>query len=603
MSPPESEKLDVLIVGSGSAGLTASLWLAIYNARPQPAARQIQYRVLERRDGPMSIGQADGVQCRTVEIYESLDLSEDLLREAYHVLEVAFWSPSPDPPPEGKRRGIVRANRAADTAKGLSHMPHLILNQARMNGLLLEKMRKLGGREIDYGWVVKSVFVDDDSAAHVSEDVYPCTVVAVKENGEEKVFRAKYVLGCDGAHSMVRKSLGYSMIGDSTDAVWGVMDVYPRTTFPDIRRKVTIHSDAGSLLVIPREGGSLVRFYIEFPTGTNVKAVQLSDLHEKAKQIFHPYEMEFSETFWWSCYAIGQRLADHFTKANRVFLTGDAFHTHSPKAGQGMNVSLQDGFNLGWKLGHVLTGQAGPELLETYKLERGKTAADLIEFDRYFMRLFASNKAGSEKKSTPEEFRQGFIKSGRYTAGLTSKYEDSSITFSITSTQDLAKEIIVGMRLPTAQVVRFCDAKATQLVRAIKADSRWRVIFFAGRIGNAELLSRLETVCIVTPLTGIRVTNGEPALQIAKYMASPTSPVHKYTSPTSDIDSFVEPIVVVSGERVKLEQEQIPDYFWPVTGKWRMRGMSVWRVVVAACTCITLLTSFVLCSRSPQGLC
>lgn len=109
------------------------------------------------------------------------------------------------------------------------------------------------------------------------------------------------------------------MVGDTSDAVWGVMDIYPRTNFPDIRRKTTIHSSHGSILVIPREGGSLVRFYIEFPSGTNVKDVKLEDLHEKARQIFSPYTMEYADTYWWSCYCIGQRLADHFTKDNRVF--------------------------------------------------------------------------------------------------------------------------------------------------------------------------------------------------------------------------------------------------------------------------------------------
>jgi phenol 2-monooxygenase len=193
----DPELLDVLIVGSGSAGLTAALWLSIYNhSHPSTKSKPIRYRVLERRDAPMSIGQADGIQCRTVEIFESLDLSEDLLREAYHVLEVAFWSPCPAPTPNADgdaRRGIVRSNRAADTAKGLSHMPHLILNQARVNGLLLEKMQKLGGVEIDYGWTVKSVLVDEEIAARDPEG-YACTVVATQAGGEDKVFRAKYVL-------------------------------------------------------------------------------------------------------------------------------------------------------------------------------------------------------------------------------------------------------------------------------------------------------------------------------------------------------------------------------------------------------------------------
>lgn len=121
------------------------------------------------------------------------------------------------------------------------------------------------------------------------------------------------------------------MLGDSTDATWGVMDVYPRTYFPDLRKKTIIHSSAGSLIIIPREGGSLVRFYVELPPGEAPKDVKLEHLQAAARKIFAPYDMEFSETAWWSAYSIGQRLADHFSSFNRVFLMGDACHTHSPK--------------------------------------------------------------------------------------------------------------------------------------------------------------------------------------------------------------------------------------------------------------------------------
>lgn len=120
------------------------------------------------------------------------------------------------------------------------------------------------------------------------------------------------------------------MIGDSSDAVWGVMDVYPRTDFPDIRKKVVMHTEAGNLLIIPREGDSLVRFYIELHNEA-VKEVTLSKLQERARLIFRPFSMEIVETVWWSAYSIGQRLANHFSKDGRVFLTGDACHTHSPK--------------------------------------------------------------------------------------------------------------------------------------------------------------------------------------------------------------------------------------------------------------------------------
>jgi phenol 2-monooxygenase len=283
------------------------------------------------------------------------------------------------------------------------------------------------------------------------------------------------------------------MVEDSTDSVWGVMDVYPQTKFPDIRRKSVLRSDAGTILIIPREGGSLVRLYIELASGTVAKEVTLEDLQAAARRIFNPYEMDFADTFWWSAYSVGQRLANHFSKDNRVFLTGDACHTHSPKAGQGMNVSLQDGYNIGWKLASILKGQAGLDLLKTYNIEREKVAADLIAFDRGWAKAFSS-KAEKETNGTSEKFSDIFTQAGRYTAGLTATYEDSPITRAEWSNQALASNLKVGMRFPSAQVVRHCDAKAMQLVKALPADGRWRIIIFAGDIREDLPSSRLREV-------------------------------------------------------------------------------------------------------------
>lgn len=278
------------------------------------------------------------------------------------------------------------------------------------------------------------------------------------------------------------------MVGDTSDTVWGVMDIYPQTNFPDIRRKSTLHTKSGNLLIIPREGGSLVRFYIQLPPGSHAKDVKLQDLQNTAKKIFAPYHMEFAETFWWSAYSIGQRVADNFHKDYRVFLTGDACHTHSPKAGQGMNVSLQDGYNLGWKLASVLQGIAPRSLLHTYVLERTKTAEKLIEFDRIMSKKFSS------KEQYPGEFAEYFIKSGKYTAGLTAKYDDSMITNAKESRQELAKACIVGMRFPSAQVIRFCDCKAMQLQRVLHSNGKWRILIFAGDINKESHRRRLQEV-------------------------------------------------------------------------------------------------------------
>ncbi|GKT80732.1 phenol 2-monooxygenase [Colletotrichum tofieldiae] len=465
-----SEECDVLICGSGSAGLCAAVWLARCG---------INFKILERREGLLKQGQADGVQVRTVEILEHLGLSEDVLKEAYHVLELAFWSPD-------ETGGIRRSHLEPDTEPGLSHLPHVILNQARINELLIQDIIYSSGEShIRYGSDICDVIVNSEAARDPNAH---CVTVKSIENGVERTYRAKYALGCDGAHSAVRKSLGFKMIGDSTDVVWAVMDIYPRTDFPDIRKKCVLQSDAGNLVIIPREGDEKVRFYMEMPLATPGE-VTPEKVKERLDGIFKPYQVEIAETSWFSAYSIGQRLADHFTKDNRVFLTGDACHTHSPKAGQGMNVSLQDGYNIGWKLAAVLRGQAQPSILETYVSERHQTAKDLIDFDRQFAKMFSSSYRREHGYST-KDFQEYFIKSGRYTAGLATQYKPSMLV-GASGCDDLARGMKVGMRFSSAQVVRFSDARAMQLSQALHADSRWSLIIFAGDVAQRRSEERL----------------------------------------------------------------------------------------------------------------
>ncbi|KAI1332976.1 FAD binding domain-containing protein [Xylariaceae sp. FL0255] len=518
-------KVDVLVCGSGSAGLCAGLWFSRCG---------IDYRILERRSGPLTMGQADGVQTRTVEVFESFGISEALLKESYHVLEVAFWS-AVDGHPDA---GIRRTGYAQDVEEGLSHLPHVIINQARVNSLMMEEAeRSPGGLVISYGTELKEIHVDEALAS--DPDAYCVTATAMKD-GVEMKYQSKYALGCDGAHSTVRRSLGIKMVGDSTDTVWGVMDVHPRTNFPDIRKKATISATAGNLLIIPREGDSMVRFYIELGN-VAAKDVTLEQLQATVRRIFHPYDMEIAETVWWSAYNIGQRLADQFTKSNRVFLTGDACHTHSPKAGQGMNVSLQDGYNIGWKLASVLRKQSPPTILETYISERQKTAAELIAFDRDWTKLFSSSYR-QQQGITPEYFKEQFVRSGRYTAGQGIKYEGSLLVAPRADSASLATNLQVGMRFPSAQVVRVCDAKAMQLVRALPADSRWHVLVFAGDIkysGRADLLRKVSE-----ELRGM---------------------IQQFTPKSSDADSIIQSVLVLSSDRQSVEQDEIPQLFTPIT--------------------------------------
>lgn len=178
----EHPKVDIFICGSGSAGLSAATYLARLG---------IKCKIVDARPGPLDIGQADGVQCRSVEIFESFGLSEELLREGEHNVEVAFWNPGKGTRNGEEAGGIVRTRSAPATGKGQSHLPRVLLNQARFHGMMLEAMRRFNGQEVEYGYRVLDVRVDEEKAG--APEAYPVTVVTEK-NGKEEIFEAKFVL-------------------------------------------------------------------------------------------------------------------------------------------------------------------------------------------------------------------------------------------------------------------------------------------------------------------------------------------------------------------------------------------------------------------------
>ena len=515
--------VDVLIVGCGPAGLVLAAQLAGFP--------DISTAVIDRRDGPLEVGQADGVACRTVEMFEAFGLADRLVHEACWVNEVSFWRPDPD-----DRTKIKRAGRVLDTEEGLSEMPHVIVNQARMLAYLLDHMERSASRlRPHYGLQASDVEIDADGAS--------VTLQHVRERqptGETSTVRAKYVVGCDGARSAIREAIGRELIGDVTNESWGVMDVLAVTDFPDIRVKCAINSDdQGNILIIPREGGYLARFYIELDN----RDVTLEKLVEAANRIMHPYSLEVKDVGWWSVYEIGQRLCDKFddvpaeetaTRRPRVFIAGDACHTHSAKAGQGMNVAMADAWNLGWKLAAVLRGRARPELLHTYSEERQAVAKELIEFDREFSRLFRARRDGDEVD--PEEFQRYFVQQGRFTAGVATRYAPSMIT----ADQQLAEGFGVGMRFHSVPVVRLADAKPVQLGHAARADGAWRVYVFADRTG-----SRARELC--------------------EFL---TSLIERFTPASADPDSVIDVRAIFQQGHRELAVDEMPSVLLPRKGRF-----------------------------------
>ena len=487
------DAVDVLIVGSGPAGLVLAAQLSQFPS--------ITTRIVERRSGPLLMGQADGVACRTVEMFNAFGLSECLLREAYWVNETVFWRPD-----AVDRGAITRTGRVQDTETGLSEFPHVIVNQARLQEYLLDLMRRSAQRlEPDYGLEVADVKRDDT-------DDYPVHVTLRRTDearlGEEVTVRARYVVGCDGARSRVRTAIGQTLNGDAANHAWGVMDALAVTDFPDIRLKAAIQSASkGNLLLIPREGGYLVRFYVDLGEVTpenrdSIKQTTVDRIIETAQRILHPYTLDVKEVAWFSVYEVGQRLTERFDDAitangarrePRVFIAGDACHTHSAKAGQGMNVSMQDGFNLGWKLGAVLQGRSDASLLRTYSDERQPVAQELIAFDKEWSAMMAAPPKDRNHPEAggvdPAELQAYFVRAGRYTAGVATRYRPGALTGEATH-QSLATGFTIGTRFHSSPVVRIADAKPMHLGHVARADGRWRLYAFSDASRHA-----LEALC------------------------------------------------------------------------------------------------------------
>ena len=550
---PVPAEVDVLIVGCGPAGLNLAAQLSAFP--------DIKTCIVEQKEGRLLLGQADGIACRTMEMFHAYGFSERVLKEACWINETTFWKPDPAKPDT-----IVRSGRVQDVEDGLSEFPHVVLNQARVHDFFLDVMRRSPAR-LEPHYARRLLDVRIEPGARFEDHAVTATLERLEPSHEKQVetVKARYLVGCDGAHSTVRKAIGRELRGDLANHAWGVMDVLAITDFPDVRFKSLIQSASdGSMLIIPREGGYLVRLYVELTAleaGERVasRKITADDLIAKARRILNPYTLEVKEIPWWSVYDIGQRLTDKFddvpeaeaeTRLPRVFIAGDACHTHSPKAGQGMNVSMQDAFNLGWKLAAVLRKRCAPHLLHSYSAERHAIAKELIDFDREWAAILASaNRQGDA--ADPAQTQDYFVKHARYTAGTATHYAPSILTAEPRH-QHLAQGFVIGKRFPSAPVIRLGDAKPVHLGHVVKADGRFRIFAFADAEDPAAPESAIRALC--------------------SFLAEARdSPVRKYTPQDADIDSVIDVRAVFQQGHRELAIEAMPPFLLPRKGRYGLR--------------------------------
>ncbi|EYB25594.1 hypothetical protein SNK05_005848 [Fusarium graminearum] len=586
-------KVDVLIVGAGPAGLMAAAWMAHCG---------VNARIIDKRNTKIFCGQADGLQCRSLEIFDSLGFADRVWKEANHMIEICMWNPGPD--------GIIRrSDRIPDTIVGLSRFQQVVVQQGRIERFFLDNIKKYSKDQIKVERAVLPEAIEIDKSNLESTEDHPVTIkirhlseeeatpaqqaTASKTQASDGLFRsnlvfddevdndsalrkaqdrdavtetirAKYVIGCDGARSWVRSQIGLELQGEASDFIWGVMDIIPKTDFPDIRMRCAIHSaENGSLMVIPREN-QLVRLYIQLKEVTpdasgraDRSKISPDVIFKAAQKIIHPYKLDYEYCDWWTAYQIGQRVGTAFDSHERIFLAGDAVHTHSPKAGQGMNVSMQDSYNLGWKIALVVKGIAKPDILKTYQSERRRVAQDLIEFDHRFSRLFSGRPAKDvmdEEGVSMEEFKDAFEKGNMFASGLSVNYGPSNIVakagdplaqadgtkvvsspgVSLTEEtfgkkQALATGIPVGMRFNSFKVLNQACARPYHFQERLKADGRFRIVLFAGDILEPAQKSRVEEFC--------------------SRLDQHNSFLHRVTPKGQKVDSVIEVLTIHSSKR------------------------------------------------------
>ncbi|CZT15142.1 related to phenol hydroxylase [Ramularia collo-cygni] len=515
-SSESQEQREVVVIGAGPSGLFLTLLLARYGIT------ESSLLCLDSKPSTLKAGQADGLQPRTLEVLQSLGIASEILDEGCHMEEVSFWNPSSD------SKGIERTAFAPDVNVPARFPFEVTIHQGRIERILQENLSLYAPTEVlrrSHRFVDYEIDTDEHAEYPVLVN-YECDL----EDGttEQGSLRTKYLVGADGAHSKVRKCMGLELQGETSDHIWGVCDFIADTDFPDIRKRSAVHSPVGSVMIIPREriatGEYLTRLYVQVPGEVHPEtdhtvavkpedktaskkrrgAVTLDYILEQASAVFSPYKIAVREGTvpdWWAAYQIGQRMTSKFSSktpdgVERIFIVGDACHTHSPKAGQGMNVSMMDSYNLAWKLAHSINGltplqpkgTADP-VLETFDFERTDIARQLIDFDTKFSHMFSGKIAtGDDSTLTHDQFLQVFSEGSGFTSGCGYEYQSSRIVQPSSDESNSAFKaegnaqdgcLTPGRRILNVELKRYADGSTRQLHDEMPSTGRYRLMVMA----------------------------------------------------------------------------------------------------------------------------
>ncbi|KAI0156237.1 FAD binding domain-containing protein [Pestalotiopsis sp. NC0098] len=524
-----AEKCDVCIVGAGPAGLMLATTLTRFG---------IQTQILDERPDQTAVGRADGIQPKTIETFRMLGIADELMRLAIKIYDICIWR-------DGKRVG--RETHYPDSIVDLVEPYILIGHQGMIEKAFLDDLHQRG---------VEVKRSHRFSSCHVAKDTnsYPVEVHSqFNVTQEDKILRANYVVGCDGAHSSVR-----NMIFDSPrtagSSIWGVLDGELDTDFPDIWSKSVIFSEEhGSILVIPRER-NMTRFYIEMKETASSKDLGQEYVMARAKAILSPYKVEWKSVEWFGKYQVAQKVASKFMdETQRIFIGGDASHSHSPKAAQGMNTSVHDTWNLGWKLNLAVRGLAKPVLLQTYEEERKKIGQDLIDFDYEH----ANQIAGGDAEALAQNFKTNI----RFICGVGAEYGLNVLN---SETKDVRGTARPGYNLTPAKATRYYDANPVDVQLDIPVLGQFRIYTFVKDVTASAERTFLDSFskALLDPKSFVAQVSAA-AGKSYQTMGRKTSSEEVYTRPEryTALSELITYCLITSTEKSLFEVADLPHIF------------------------------------------
>ncbi|MDQ3798577.1 MAG: FAD-dependent monooxygenase [Acidobacteriota bacterium] len=357
-------RTDVIIVGAGPTGLALAAQFIRYG---------VDFVILDKKQATTPYSKAIGVQARTLEIYEQIDLAQSLIAEGAIAQKARLIV-------GGETRGEIEFG---EIGAGLSPYPFVLLVEQGRHEKILYDFIKSRGADVRWQTELESFSQDETGGGGVTAKVKTA-------GGETGIIEAKYLVGCDGAKSPVRHSLGLTFEGSTMERMFYVADV--EIDWHLAHDALQIFLMKNNLLAFFPMVGSDRHFRIvgTFPEefAKDEGEVLYEEIEEQIKKDAE-LNLDITKVNWFSTYKVHTRHVNKFFSGG-CFLAGDAAHIHTPAGAQGMNTGIQDGYNLAWKLALVLRGRASEKILETYNQERLENAENLLKTTDRFFNLVAS---------------------------------------------------------------------------------------------------------------------------------------------------------------------------------------------------------------------